>query len=286
MRLVVLLLIAANLGVFGWLYLHREDYRPVPLNEVRPFPENVEPLRLLRERDTASLGETVPQRRPQQTTEAAPQPEPRDAATSGAEERIRPAESPADPTSDDDSIRTPARALQDFAASSALSTDGNTLDPAIQELELPPACHSIGPFPDRQRLNAVMERLSDLDLESTIRTSQIEQPSGYWVYLPAMPRTEARVVVEELKAKGVQDYFLGRQNFISLGIFSAKRMAEERVREISRLGYEPLLEPRVRRREVFWIDLQESGPERLDDTQWQRLLGSQEYARRQAVVCE
>ena len=288
MRLVVLLLIAANLGVFGWLYFHREDYRPTPSHDVRQFPENVEPLRLLRERDTASVRETVPRRQPQQIAEPAPPSKPRDAATTEAEEGVAQAlvESPGDPTSDDDPIRTPASALQDFAASSPLSTDDNTLDPAIQEPELPPVCHSVGPFSDRQSLDAAKERLSALGLGPTIRTSQVEQPSGYWVYLPAMPRAEARLVVEELKAKGVQDYFLGRQNVISLGIFSAKRMAEERVREIARLGYEAILEPRYLTREVFWIDLQESGPERIDDARWRALLGSQEDIRRQAVACE
>ena len=289
MKPVVLLLIAANLGVFGWLYFHREDYRPVPLTEIRPLPENLEPLRLLRERDTGSQPEIVAERPLQQPVDATPRPEEAgDAEITGAEESFAqtPAELPVDPAPDADSVRPPAPALEDTAASSPLSFDSDTRGPEIQQPELAPICHSVGPFPDRQRLNAAMERLSGFDLELTIRTAQVEQPSGYWVYLAAMPRAEARATVRELEAKGVQDYFLGRENVISLGIFSAKRMAEERARAIARLGYEPLLEPRFVTREVFWIDLQESGPERLDDAQWQALLGVQEDVRRQPVACE
>ena len=289
MKRVVLLLIAANLGVFGWLYFHREDYRPAPSAEVRPLPENIEPLRLLRERDAGSQPEIVVQRQLRQPAEATSRPEEAaDAEIAGTEEALAqaPVELPVDPIPDDDSIRPPAPPLDETAASSPLNLGGDTRDPVIQEPELAPVCHSIGPFPDRQRLNAAMEHLSEFDLNLTVRTSQIEQPSGYWVYLAAMPRAEARAIVRELEAKGVQDYFLGRQNVISLGIFSAKRMADERAREIARLGYEPILEPRFLTREVFWIDLQESGPERLDNAQWQGLLGSQEDVRRQPVACE
>lgn len=289
MKRVVLLLIAANLGVFGWLYVHREEYRPIRVTQVRPLPENIEPLRLLHERDTGSNSETVTQRQLQQPAEATPRPEEvggGETTQAGEAFAQAPAELPVDPAPDHDFLRLAAPAPDDSAAASPLSLDGDTLGTDTQESELAPVCHSIGPFPDRQHLNAAMERLSEFDLELTIRASQIEQPSGYIVYLAAMPRAEARAIVRELEAKGVQDYFLGRENVISLGIFSAKRMAEERARAITRLGYEPLLGTRFVTREVFWIDLQESGPQRVDDAQWQALLGSQEDVRREPVACE
>jgi hypothetical protein len=285
MRSVVLLLIAANLGVFGWLYFHHDDYRPASVSGTRQIAANVEPLHLLSERGTAQSA--ISQPRLDDDRRSTPQPgretsQARDDTPAGQQtEMVGEAGAGLEPG------QPPAAVLSPHAASE-LENDAEVpgVVPPLPEPEPIRICHSIGPFSDRQRLDAFLTELTSLGKAPVIRKSQIEQPSGYWVYLPSMPRSEARAVVGELAAKGVQDYFLGRENVISLGIFSDKRMAERRGREIADLGYRPRVEPRFQTQDVFWLDLEESGTDHIGDDQWQALLGAQDGIRRQPVACQ
>lgn len=286
MRLVILLLIAVNVGVFSWLYFHHEAYRPAPITDAPQFARNVEPLQLLSERNPAQS--TPTESHPQRDADRRATPQPTQDIPAIPEDR--PPDSQPEATDETVVEVEPEETVAALSPHAGPEQESNVErpDPAPPVPEPDPVrlCHSIGPFPDRQRLTAFLNELTGLDQDPVVRMSRIEQPSGYWVYLPSMPRTEARAIVGELAAKGVQDYFLGRQNFISLGVFNDKRTAEDRVREIAALGYQPRLEPRFLTREVFWLDLEESGADPIAEGQWQVLLGAHDGIRRQPVACQ
>lgn len=291
MRYLVYLLLLANLGVFAWLYTHQDDYRPS--QPIAPtLPAGVEPLVLLSERSNpppemptehVAVAAVEPERTQEPSSEWAPEIPPGTVPT--------PVEEPATQTPDETAdIAVPGDAEADTAGPeqdvvTALADDQPTEESA-PVAPLPRVCQTIGPFVEREQAEAFTARLEALGQSPVQRSAQVEQPSGYWVYLPSMPRSEARRTVDELAAKGVKDYFLGRQNYISLGIFSDKRMAENRVREIGALGYRPQLEPRFVTREVFWLDFEESGPRYISAEQWRDLLEAQPDLRRQSLACE
>lgn len=293
MRYLVYLLLLANLGVFAWLYTHQDDYRPTAPAAER-FPSSVESLVLLSERGSRpSEGEQnhpapAAAPAPQPVPEPASEPEmdvplvgeaalPEDASAPVDDEPVGAAET--DQASADENVEPmPESAMEQVSAQPVAEAE----PPA----PLPRVCQTIGPFPGRGEADAFISKLEALDQSPVLRTAQVEQPSGYWVYLPSMPRAKARRTIDELAAKGVKDYFLGRQNYISLGIFSDKRTAEDRVREISGLGYQPLLEPRFVTREVYWLDFEERGPVYINADQWRALLNDQPDLRRQSLTCE
>lgn len=283
MKAVTIALLLANLLLFGWLYSHPQSHRPGVMNQVDSFPASVEPLVLLRERtkdsasqtesDTGSTGRELPPELP------APQ---------ATNERVDLESAPAVPA-----MQTPE------PSQAADSPEGSEAIPGTMESGVTPAstgstsetaperiCQTIGPFSSRNRAEEFVSELAGPGREPAVRASQIEQPSGYWVYLPSMPVDDARRIIDDLSAKGVRDYFLGRQNFISLGMFSDKRSAETRVNEISALGYTPRLEPRYLTREVFWVDLEERVPQIIEEPQWSELLKDLAEIRRQSVACE
>ncbi len=282
MRYAVYLLLLANLAFFAWLYRTHEQYAPSAGPVVKALPATVESLRLLRERgaDTAAAqrGERLP---------PAPEAPP----------------SPSSPPAPVDGVAVldagPGGSLPEPAEASASTTDQEGMEVATEtggapEEALPPQpaaapvriCQTIGPFLARRDAERLVEQLADTTPRTVIRVSQMQQPNGYWVYLPGTERNTARRTVRELQAKGVEDYYLDRQNVISLGLFTDKRTAEARMRNITAMGYEPRLEARFKSRDMYWVDLEELEPVRVSDERWQVLLGPLADIRRQPVSCE
>jgi hypothetical protein len=147
-------------------------------------------------------------------------------------------------------------------------------------------CYSIGPFMAAEDQAAAAATLRRAGLEVKPRSSDVQEPIGYWVYLPAMASEEARRVAAELTRQGVSDYFIGKQNYISLGAFSAKPAAEERRRQIAALGYEPRLDPRFRTRTAFWLDVLEPAAAPVPEERWAEIQARYPEAWRQTLSCE
>lgn len=147
-------------------------------------------------------------------------------------------------------------------------------------------CYSIGPFMAAQDQAAAAASLRRAGLEVKLRSSDVQEPIGYWVYLPAMASEEARRVAAALTRQGVSDYFIGKQNYISLGAFSAKSTAEERRLQIAALGYEPRLDPRFRTRTAFWLDVLESAVAPVPEERWAEIQARYPEAWRQSLSCE
>lgn len=75
--------------------------------------------------------------------------------------------------------------------------------------------------------------LSALHLDDRLAQRQTEHVSGYWVYIPPLKsRAEVDRKVGQLKARGVEEYFVVKeegkwQNAISLGIFKTEDAAQK-----------------------------------------------------------
>jgi hypothetical protein len=275
MKFVIYALVLANIVMAGWLYRHGDDYRDLP-PAVVPNPSGSEPLRLLNERTTRDTRLSMPPL----TDELSVHPP---AQTQLPATDLMP---PAQPTE-------PVMGAADSAVPESkqdIPMTGDTQKPEARapESASPPQriCQTVGPFADRRAVDTFVAKLSALGPKTAVREVQVEQPSGYWVYLPAMPRADAQRIVADFASKGVKDYFLGRQNFISLGVFSDKPSAEKRVEEIAALGYPSRLEPRFLTHQVYWVDLEELDNRPLSTSQWDTLMVEQTGIRRQPLSCE
>ncbi len=252
MKVAVYLLLFANLVMAGWLYSHQDNYRVTP-DVVDTRSTGGETLQLLAERSFTT---------PAPTSASIPAPEMGVAADVAI--------APDPPSAADIDVTEPMPPLP----AAELTT------PALR------ICHVLGPFFERASVESFAAKLIALGAETAVRTIQTEEPSGYWVYLPSMPRADAQRIEAELKAKGVQDLFLGRQYFISLGVFTDKRTAEARAQAITALGYPPTLEPRYLQRELYWLDADESGNTQISAAQWLALMADQKGIKHQILTCE
>ena len=91
-------------------------------------------------------------------------------------------------------------------------------------------CLEWGDFsgPDLVRSTAA---LSAMQLGDKLSHRQIEQDIGYWVYFPSRDKAAVKRKIGEIKALGINDYFVIQgsgqwHNAISLGVFKTREAAE------------------------------------------------------------
>ncbi len=244
MRIWVLLLVLLNLAFFAWM---TRQGAPQPVQPERPLPglpPYVEPLVLLGERQ-ASGPEPAEETSPPATTER---------------------EAPVPSPETQSSVNIPGPEPEAVGEQQEVTEAGAPPETSG------PLCHTLGPFLDDGAADEARTLLEAEGMQVSRRAASIKVPDGFWVYLPTMPADEAEAVVKDLVARGIKDYFRGPQNFISLGIYRDRRMAEERSAEIEALGYSPLVEQRLKDRAVVWLDITEQPPTAWDEARWNRFL--------------
>lgn len=121
------------------------------------------------------------------------------------------------------------------------------------------ACASYGPFPSDDALQQAIGRLKPLGIEATSHLVAGKAKLGYWVYLPPFAsKREADGAAALLKRRGVKDIYVvtdeANRNAISLGVFSEKRYAQDRQKEMRKQGYHALLAERFRDEPHYWLD--------------------------------
>ena len=271
MRQLVWLLLLANLGMLAWLLTQPEPqtarYRPVPV------PPGIEPLVLLSERSVKTAGSKPA------AADAAGAVSPDDQQASGS----------AGQASQGGALREAAGTESTAVAAQEIVTPEPE---AAQEAEAAPeprpepVCQAVGPFMQEADAEAISQKLSATGYPSNLRTGEVRNPAGYWVYLPAMPRAEARRIVAELDDHGMTDYYIGKQNYISLGIFSGKEKAQVRLEQIKRLGFDPVLDRRFRTRTVYWVDIVQGEVPLLGSPIWSDIQAQHTEIRVQRISCE
>lgn len=131
---------------------------------------------------------------------------------------------------------------------------------ALTELEPPGtgvllSCLTVGPFLSEVELKAAADRIDTLELASSQRVVEEARQIGYWIFLPAMPREEALGYKAILDRNKDKEYFIGKENVLSLGAFKQKSRASRRLKELQKIGIDAVLEPRYKTHDVFWLDL-------------------------------
>ena len=249
MRFLVALLLLANVGLFAWIY--SQPVQQPPAYRPVPVPPGIAPLVLLAERES------------QRSVD-----EPLTGELASAE--MTPDQTGTVPTE-------------------ALIAEQVESDAVEEELPPPPPeriCQTIGPLMKTDDVNHIAQRLESQGFEARQRSGKVREPSGYWVYLPAMPAADARRIVSDLDSKGMTDYFIGKQNYVSLGIFRRKDQAQVRLEQVTALGYGAVLDRRYRTRTVHWLDVEETAEPLLASSVWQQIQAQHADIKVQRVSCE
>ncbi len=184
---------------------------------------------------------------------------------------------------DDVQAITPSDADVVPAEESLLADSEST---SIPEVEIERVCQAVGPFLEQKDVTSVFELLATRGYVLNIRDGDVREPDGYWVYLPAASADRARTIVADLDRHGMKDYFIGKRNYISLGIFSGIDKARARQQTVKKLGYNAVLDPRYRMRDVFWLDVQPIAGSLLESELWEQIQTRHPDIRAQRISCE
>jgi hypothetical protein len=120
-------------------------------------------------------------------------------------------------------------------------------------------CQALGPFLAVDAMQQVAAELGELGLQPEQRQVESKELTGFWVYLPAMPRDDIRTVLATLEDNNDKEYYVGKGNFISLGTFKSLERAERRLESVRKMGLEATLEERFATQNSFWLDIQSDG---------------------------
>jgi hypothetical protein len=155
----------------------------------------------------------------------------------------------------------------------ALTATPITQEPSVDvfvELASEPYCPSLGPFEDKAFVQKIGTELANNGLSVASRSEILVSGERFRVYLPAYAdRNQAADALKKLRAKKIDSYIMsedGFDNAISLGIFSLKDSAEGLVKKMNSYGYQAQISPSTYNKEVFWIEVKNTGNlEKVDE---------------------
>jgi hypothetical protein len=244
MRYVIYLLLVGNLVFFGW-HMRELQNQDGMARALPAIPASAIPLVTLQEMQSKQAQELLSEPEPElesgidpELQEPLPEPEPE------SELELAPEPEPMEPGEE----------LAMIESLTGLQPPGGG---AI-------TCQTLGPIMVVAQLRSLGGKLDELGLESRHRTTGNQKPVGYWVYLPAMERSQALEIKDKLDKRKDKEYYIGKDNFISLGTFRGKSRADVRFGQVQKLGLEAVLEPRYKKNTVHWLDIDRQTGDAID----------------------
>lgn len=128
------------------------------------------------------------------------------------------------------------------------------IEPAVENF-----CGAFGVFQKGSEGRHLLEQLEGLGMTASLRREKVDKTVGYWVIIPSFDtRQQAIDTVNQLRAKGVKDIHRfvrdDQKQGISLGLFSQRKNAERRQKEIFKKGQEVEINPRTKVQEEYRVD--------------------------------
>jgi len=123
------------------------------------------------------------------------------------------------------------------------------------------SCFSFGPIPEELQANGLSDWFTSRNAITNIRYREEQARQLFWIYLaPQQSRQAALAILDEFKEKGISHYRLighgNLSNAISLGIFSSQEAMNNRLSELRKKGYKPVVAPYDNVRRIYWVDVQ------------------------------
>jgi len=255
MRYVIYLLLLGNLVFFGWHMweLQKQDgmVRALPA-----IPATATPLVTLQEMQSKQAQEPVPESEPEMQE---PLPEPEQEQETGLDPELLEQAPEPEPESELESAPEP-EALEPGEDLAMVESLTGLQPPGGGVI----SCQTLGPIMAVAQLRSLGGKLDEMGLESRHRTTGNQQAIGYWVYLPAMERSQALEIKDKLDRHKDKEYYIGKDYFISLGTFKGRSRADVRLGQVQKLGLEAVLEPRYKKNTIHWLDIDRQTGDAID----------------------
>ena len=268
MRILFIMLVLTNIGVFAWWYSGGDAEQA---DTAQPQPAGSERVLLLSEVLEAEA-EAAAAEQAQAVAQAAAVDEP------AAETVVAEAETKSAIKTEPESATKPAKAAATKPApakaapakpATAKPAPAKTVatKPTAPEKPVKPtavaatadSCYTLGPFRDLDRLRGIIKNVRNQVVEASFRSSKEQEPTLTWVYLaPAADLEGAKGTTRALRKQKITDSFIiteGEDKFgISLGYYRDKKGALRLRDQIRAKGFKPLTRPILREYTNYWLD--------------------------------
>ena len=122
------------------------------------------------------------------------------------------------------------------------------------------SCLRLGPFVDAVARDAARPALQVLAEQVVARETQARSARGWRVYMPAQAsRDAAKAVVEQIKAAGINDWYIiangDEANSIALGRYGNEESARRREAQLAAKGFIARAEPLTDTPSQWWLDI-------------------------------
>jgi hypothetical protein len=133
-------------------------------------------------------------------------------------------------------------------------------EPSLVAAKPRPRCVSIGPFASAELADKAALRLTEAKQIATRRSEERKLESSYWVYLaPFTSRKQAEQRLREIERLGIRETLImadaDGNPAISLGLFTHAENAQKRLQELAQKGIQAKQEIRFRTENLAWFDL-------------------------------
>jgi cell division septation protein DedD len=151
-------------------------------------------------------------------------------------------------------------------------------------------CELIGPFAELLHAEYLVERLTALEVASSIKQVEIVDGKNYWVYLkPEMSEKEAlRRLSEIQQTKAIDSYIIPSgelANGISFGQFVNEAEAKAKADHIRAQGYAAEIKEVPRSHNETWVEVREQVGQKINEEKWLSLLKEEKAIERRQNYC-
>ncbi len=167
---------------------------------------------------------------------------------------------------EDDEVTSPVPVADSPETGEALSADDFV--PLLPEVDFTGLdtgtgkyfCFTFGPVAEEILAVGLSDWFRSRSAVATTRYTDEQGRQLFWIYLsPQDSRTSAMDTIQELRDRGINDYRLidrgNLENAISLGLFSSQASVNDRLRELERKGYNPVVVPYYDNKRLYWVDV-------------------------------
>ena len=151
-------------------------------------------------------------------------------------------------------------------------------------------CELIGPVAELLHAEYLVERLTALEVASSIKQVEIADGKNYWVYLkPEMSEKEAlRRLSEIQQAKAIDSYIIPSgelANGISFGQFVSEAEAKAKAEQIRAQGYAAEIKEVPKSHNETWVEVREKVGQKINEEKWLSLLKEEKAIERRQNYC-
>ncbi|MBD3610109.1 MAG: SPOR domain-containing protein [Gammaproteobacteria bacterium] len=130
-------------------------------------------------------------------------------------------------------------------------------------------CYTLGPVKTEKALRQVEARVKAMGLDIDKARRADKQESRHWLYIDGIKSdAEARQLLDRLKYKGFKDTQLIRKKSgikLSVGLFSTKSGADNRLKRLQDAGFAPVMATVKVKKKQYWLDVKNPQGKKADE---------------------